>query len=247
MAEHIFKKASEIFNGSMYIVFEGGDGAGKDTQIELLENFINEHLKSNKIAKKVIKTSEPGASERGIIIRNLLLSNKYGSLSPSAELDLFMADRREHFDKTIIPSLRSGEIIISSRGPFSSWVYQGYARGMNNDYKEYVPEGFSDYVTFRNFLATEYKKTAILPDLCFFLNIDPELGNSRIGNKDRLESETINFRNMVRKGYHILANNYPDTIKIIDAEKNIDEINNQILSEIMPYLKKLNPKSSGSD
>lgn len=239
MADFIFKKASDIFEGSMYIVFEGGDGAGKDTQIELLENFINEHLKRNKIAKTLIRTSEPGASERGAVIRNLLLSNEYGSLNPIAELDLFMADRREHFDKIIIPALKSGEIIISSRGPFSSWVYQGYARGMNNDYKEYVPDGFPDYVTFRNYLATRYNSTAIFPDLCFFLDLDPKIGNSRIGNKDRLETEALDFRNMVRQGYHILAEKYPNTIKIIDAGKSIGEVNSQIKSEIRPYLKKL--------
>ncbi len=220
--ENYEKKAHELFNG-YYIVFEGIEGCGKDTQINLLERDF-----------QFVRTFEPGNTERGEIIRDLLLNKKYGNLNPIAELSLFLADRREHFDKLVIPALKKGKIVVSARNGFSSWAYQGYARGLNKKFENEFPKRFRDFITYQNHLATEYNGYSIIPDLCIFLDVDPKLGLSRKKEKDRIEDESIAFMEKAREGYLKLTKLYD--IKIVDGNRSIEEIYNDILKLVKETL-----------
>ena len=260
-----FLKARDIFDGGLYVVFEGADNSGKDTQINLfvkeLERYFNfssdsertEGFSSQFLSQlksylgkdndlKIIKTMEPGSTERGKVIRELLLSKDYGPLNPLAELDLFMADRRIHFDEVVLPNLQKGNVIVSSRSEFSSWVYQGYVRGLNDVFEFLTPDNFEDYVSYRNYIATfvdneTYGKIGVLPDICFYLDINASKAMKRAKSLDRIENEGLEFEDKVREGYHKLAERYSGIFEFIDAGKSVNEVHENIMNHFRSHIK----------
>lgn len=187
----------------LFITFEGVDGSGKTTQLKKsAEVLINDGY-------EVMTTLEPGGAQLGKMLREILLHYE-GDVSSRAEMFLYLADRAQHIDKIVKPALENGKIVLCDRHTDSTLAYQGYARGLD-----------IERIRLLNYIATDGLK----PDLTLVYDIDIEDAQKRVGKeKDRLESEGRNFHNKVRQGYLKIANEEPGRVKIINAQRNIDEV-----------------------
>jgi len=198
----------------LFITFEGVDGCGKSTQLELLKDYF---IKSG---RKVVVTREPGAKGLGETIRTILLDYD-GDVSDRCESFLFLADRAQNIDIIVKPALKEGKIVLCDRHTDSSAAYQGYGRGLD-----------IEQINYLNDLATNSLK----PDLTFVFDIDTETSMARVGkNQDRMEKEGIEFQNRVRKGYLEIARKEPNRVKVINASKSIEEIHNEVLKIIKKH------------
>lgn len=186
-----------------FIVFEGGEGAGKSTQEALLADALTFEGRS------VVRTREPGGTPAGEAIRNVLLSNEYAGLSDRAEALLFAAARGEHVKQVIRPALDDGAIVICDRYLDSSVAYQGYGRELG-----------ADRVRDLSVWATE----GLLPDLTILLDVDPTVGLSRVESPDRLESEPIDYHERVRAAFLDIATREPGRFLVVDASGSAEEI-----------------------
>lgn len=187
----------------IFITFEGIDGCGKTTQI----NLLNDYLKTKNY--ETFLTLEPGGSDIGKNLRQILLHHQ-GYVDDTCELLLYLADRSQHVETVIKKNIEQGKIVLCDRYTDSTVAYQGYARGQN-----------IENIKFLNKIATKNLK----PDITFLFDIDVELAQQRVGkNKDRLESESLNFHKKVRKGYLELAQENKDRIKVINSNQTIEEI-----------------------
>ena len=186
-----------------FIVFEGGEGAGKSTQEALLAEALTSEGRS------VVRTREPGGTPAGEAIRNVLLGNEYAGLSDRAEALLFAAARGEHVKQVIRPALEDGAIVICDRYLDSSVAYQGYGRELG-----------ADRVRDLSVWATE----GLLPDLTILLDVDPTVGLSRVESPDRLESEPIDYHQQVRAAFLDIATQEPGRFLVVDASGSVEEI-----------------------
>lgn len=186
-----------------FITFEGADGCGKTTQIELLDNW----LKS--LGKKTLLTLEPGGSDLGKNLRQILLHYDK-PVAKNAEMFLYLADRAQHVNNVISPALNQGEIVLCDRYTDSTLAYQGYAR-----------EGDVNELNMLNEIATNNLKS----DLTIVFDIDVQTAQMRLGKtKDRLEKEGVDFHTKVKNGYLELEKLYPERIKTVNANRSIEEI-----------------------
>ncbi|MBN2362870.1 dTMP kinase [candidate division WOR-3 bacterium] len=202
----------------LFISFEGVEGSGKTTQIEMLGSFLS------KKDRAFIVTREPGGTEVGNKIRELLLQNKF-DISAYTELFLYLASRVENTEEVIIPSLEANIIVITDRYADSTVAYQVFGRGL--------PETL---VNELNMIATR----GINPNITFLLDFEPECGLERKGlKKDRIEKENIDFHVRVRGGYRTLARKHPDRIVVIDAKLPADEIHLMITGKIQQHLQSI--------
>ena len=200
-----------------FITFEGADGCGKTTQLELLANYLREK------DKEVIITREPGAKGLGEKIREILL-NYAGEVSDRCESFLFLADRAQHIDMIVNPAVEAGKIVLCDRHIDSSVAYQGYGRGLD-----------IEQIDRLNMLATNGRR----PDLTLVFDIDVETSMKRVGKeKDRMESAGVEFFNRVREGYLELAKQEPERICVLDATKSIEEIHSEVVKIIEEYCNK---------
>ena len=193
-----------------FITFEGIDGCGKTTQMELLKKYL-------KVEKKltVLQTREPGGKGLGQEIRKLLL-NYDGEVSPKCESFLFLADRAQNIDIIVTPAIERGEIVLCDRHTDSTTAYQGYGRGVD-----------IENLTKLNDLATGGRK----PDLTIVFDIDVETSMKRVGKtRDRMEESGEKFFESVRNGYLQIAKSEPKRVKVIDATQTIDEIHKQVVA-----------------
>ena len=187
----------------LFITFEGADGCGKTTQLNLLAEYLK------KQGYDVVVTREPGAKGLGEKIREILL-NYDGVVSDRCEAFLFLADRAQNIDVIVNPAVSEGKIVLCDRHIDSTVAYQGYGRGQD-----------IERINNLNNIATNGRK----PDLTFVFDIDVETSQKRVGsNKDRMERAGIDFHNRVRNGYLELAKNEPERIRVIDATKSIEDI-----------------------
>lgn len=188
----------------LFITFEGIDGCGKTTQLNLLRDYL--------ISKghDVLITREPGGNHQlGKDIRNILLHTQC-EVDSKAEMFLFLADRAQHINKFILPNLKAGKIVLCDRHTDSTLAYQGYGRGQN-----------IEEIIFLNDIATNNIK----PDLTFIYDIDIDTSNLRVGKeKDRMESSGSMFLEKVRLGYLTIAKNNPERIKVINAVNSIETV-----------------------
>lgn len=195
----------------LFITFEGADGCGKTTQIELLNKYLTEK------GEKTILTREPGAKGLGTKLREILL-NYEGDVSPNCESFLFLADRAQHVDCIIKPAMEEGKIILCDRHTDSTVAYQGYGRGLD-----------LDKINFLNNIATGGLK----PDLTIIFDIDSETSMQRVGKeKDRMESAGIEFFNKVRNGYLQIAKQEPERVKVINSSDTIENIHKKVVELI---------------
>ncbi len=207
----------------MFITFEGGEGAGKST---LSKKVAAELEKTH----KVLLTREPGGTQLGEEIRNVLLHHRHGMLvGARAELLLFLAARSQHIEEVIIPALKNNTIVLCDRFSASTIAYQGGGRELG---VEYVKE--CDACS-----TVELAKRDLLPDLTFFVDIDPEVGLSRVASrsdkKDRIEEEQLAFHNRVRETFLLLASKNPKMV-ILDGNLSEDALFSEAMNHIRPKL-----------
>lgn len=200
----------------LFISFEGPDGSGKSTQIEYLKEYFN----TNGI--DAVFTREPGGTAIGEKLRQIILDKDNSEICDMTEALLYAASRAQHVDELIRPSLDRGKIVVCDRFIDSSIAYQGYGRNLG------------DGVRIMNELAIK----GCMPDLTFFLNLDPAVGKSRISTdvQDRLESETLAFHQRVYRGYKDMAEYYSERFVTIDASKTKEEMKKMIIFKIKEAL-----------
>ncbi|MGD0166734.1 MAG: dTMP kinase [Gaiellaceae bacterium] len=190
----------------MFISFEGLDGCGKTTQVELLEAY----LETKEI--EFVATREPGGTSLGERLRQIVLHG--GKISPWAEASLFAAARAELVEEVIEPALARGAIVICDRFVDSSLVYQGVARGLG-----------IENVLQLNLHATK----GLLPDRTFLLLVGEALSEARVGeNRDRMERESARFRRLVEDGYRRLAEMFPERVVALDGTQPRELIARQV-------------------
>lgn len=196
-----------------FITVEGSDGVGKSTQIHNIENYFL------KLGYEVQLTREPGGTSIGDKLRDILLDVSNDEMNEMTEMLIYAASRAQHIKELIEPSLKKGKIVISDRYIDSSIAYQGYGRRLGEDAVKIV---------------NEYASFGIIPDLTFWLDLEPELGRKRILSRsiiqdkdvtfDRIELEKKDFHNRVREGYKEIARKNPERVHRIDASLKADEV-----------------------
>jgi len=197
----------------IFITFEGIEGSGKTTQIKLL----GERLKKQGL--KVLTTYEPGDTDVGQKIRNILLEPEI-NINPLCELILYFADRVQHVNEKIKPYLETGFIVICDRFTDSTVAYQGYARGVSIDIIKEL----------NRILLNEFK-----PDLTILLDLPVIIGlkrNQQVNKTDRFELEDLAFHDRVREGYLKLAEIEPERFFVLDATKSQIELAEEIYKTI---------------
>jgi dTMP kinase len=207
------------------ISFEGLDGAGKTTQMELLERWLQTQ------SIPYIRTREPGGTALGIELRRLLLDRPDLAITPLAEAFLFQADRAQHFAALVIPALDEGRLVVTDRCLDASIAYQGYARGVGPELVERL-----------SLLATQ----GIVPDLTILLDLDPAQVHRRTDSaadasgqraeRTRFDAEAEAFHARVREGFRALARQHPGRIKVVDASRSVEEIHREIVELVQTLL-----------
>ncbi|NJO39816.1 MAG: dTMP kinase [Cyanobacteria bacterium CRU_2_1] len=200
------------------IVFEGVEGCGKTTQIArshlwLQDSGILESLQTRGNVSQLMITREPGGTEVGRAIRQLLLYPASQELVQNrTELLLYAADRAQHVEEILKPHLAEGGLILCDRYTDSTIAYQGYGRGLDRALIDQL-----------NQIAT----SGLQSDLTLWLDVDVEIGLARAkqrGVRDRIEQATIDFHRRVQQGFNELARTYPDRMVRVDASLNETEV-----------------------
>lgn len=199
---------------AVFITFEGGEGSGKSTQIELLKKYCQDN------ALSVIDFREPGSTSISEQIREILLHHD-GEIAAETELMLYCSARAQLVSEKLRPALDSYDVVICDRYIDSTIVYQGHALGLGIEKVKPI---------------VEYACFGIVPDITFFLDIEAEVGLARIpGQKDRIEQRSIEFHNNLRTGYKVLAETTPRITSIYND--SIEKTHLAVLSTINPLLK----------
>ncbi|MEW6570562.1 MAG: dTMP kinase [Nitrospirota bacterium] len=202
----------------LFISFEGIEGSGKSTQAKLLYKYLRRG------GFEAILTEEPGGTEIGRKIREILLCPENKGMVSKTELLLYYASRAQHLEEIILPSVERSAVVITDRFTDSTIVYQGYGRGVNLN----VILSIDRLIT-----------SALRPDLTLLLDLDVETGlkrNRRLRKSDRLELEDIEFHKKVKEGYLELARQEPQRIKLIDASRDIKKIHKEIIDIISNFI-----------
>lgn len=183
----------------LFLVFEGGEGSGKSTQAELLRQFLDSR------GYRVVVTCEPGGTEIGKKLRELLLDPDTRAISDKAEALLYAADRAQHVEETIRPALDQGAVVICDRYIDSSVAYQGLVRGLGADQIRAI---------------NRWGTGNLIPDMVFLLDYEAALGLERSGEVDRIEQEGVQFHRRVREAYRLLAERHANRFTILDGGKD---------------------------
>mgnify|MGYP005630416529 FL=1 len=205
----------------LFISFEGGEGVGKSTQIELLKTSLT---KKN---INVLSTREPGGTKEGELIRKFLVSGEINSWDSYSESLLFNALRREHINKIINPSLFKGDIVLCDRFIDSTIVYQGVGGGINQTLLLSL---------HKNFCYDLY------PDITFFLSLDPKVGIDRTlsrNNKteNRFENMGLSYHQKIQDGFKALSDKNNKRFFEINAELSVEKNSNQIYDHVISIIK----------
>lgn len=203
----------------LFITFEGGEACGKSTQVKRLVRRLEEQ------GRAVLAVHEPGFTEIGLAIRQLLLqTSAVNTMRNETELLLFAASRAQLVGEAIRPAIEKGSVVISDRFYDSTTVYQGIGRGLDLSFIEALNE----------FVAGGCK-----PDRTFVLDLDVAVSRVRqlrrvrpVGHQDRLERLSDDFFQRVRRGYLEIAQAEPERVKVIDASRPEDEVEQAIWNEI---------------
>ena len=197
-----------------FITFEGPDGCGKTTIVEMI------YKKLEDLGYKVIKTREPGGTDISEKIRDVILDVNNNEMSPRCEALLYAASRAQHTEEKIIPYLNKGYIVLCERYILSSYAYQGYGRGL-----------LEGVVAINDFATS-----GLRPDLTILLMGDYRVGLERKNEMgaDRLELESTDFHKKVYKGYEEIAK-YED-VTVIDANSELETVFNNTLEKILEMI-----------
>jgi dTMP kinase len=203
---------------ALFITFEGIDGVGKSTQANLLEEYLRS------LGHDIVRTLEPGGTELGVEIRQMLLHRK-GEVSPRAEALLYAADRAHHVETKVKPALAAGKIVMSDRYLDSSVAYQGAGRELSME----EIRGISIWAT-----------GGLLPNLTILLDLDAASARARRNTTgqepDRLEREKVEFFEATRQAFLQLASNEPDRFLVVDASQTIEQMQAQIRARVNTVL-----------
>jgi len=202
----------------VFITLEGGDGSGKTTQAELLRDWLSGE------GRTVLRTREPGGTEVGVEIREIVLHHR-GDISPRAEALLYAADRAHHVATVVRPALERGEVVIQDRYIDSSVAYQGVGRVLD-------PEAVRS--------LSEWATEGLAPDLTILLDLDADAARGRLDEArtryDRLEAEASEFHDRVRAAYLALAEAEPGRFLVVDAARPVDQIAGDIRDRVADLL-----------
>tara|TARA_Y100000996_G_C22474761_1_gene623623 strand:- start:52 stop:669 length:618 start_codon:yes stop_codon:yes gene_type:complete len=196
----------------MFITFEGIEGSGKSTQIELLRSSLKEEGNTVEILR------EPGTTQLGEKIRDIFLEKTNEKVDPITEAFLLYASRK-HLDQNFLQKhLKNRSIVIADRYSDATIAYQCFGKGLSEDFVQYIHE----------------KSDLLSPDLTFYLDITAEASKARINDRelDRMESESLDFFNKVRAGYLEIAKLNADRVIVLDAELSVKDLQDQIFKEV---------------
>ncbi|MCV9884612.1 dTMP kinase [Metabacillus halosaccharovorans] len=202
-----------------FITFEGPEGAGKTSVLELLMTELSG------TEMEMIFTREPGGIHISEKIREVILNKEHTEMDSRTEALLYAAARRQHLVERVVPAIESGKIVLCDRFIDSSLAYQGYARGL----------GIKEVLSINEFAIN-----GLMPDLTFYFKIDPKVGLQRISKssereKNRLDLEELSFHQKVQEGYEKVIDMFPERIVVIDAEKSLEKV----VAEVKNKLKKV--------
>lgn len=202
----------------LFVTFEGGDASGKTTQIGLLADWLKEK------GKTVVVTREPGGSDLGNELRDIVLHRR-GFIAPRAEALIYAADRAHHIHEVVRPALERGEVVLQDRYLDSSVAYQGAGRVLDPSEVREV-----------SLWATE----GLMPDVTVLLDVPADIGLARQASEerayDRLEAEALEFHERVRDSYLAIAQENPDRVVVIDGTAAIDEVHRAVLERVSQAL-----------
>lgn len=202
----------------LFITFEGGDGAGKTTQSDLLVAWLEQQ------GRTVVTSREPGGTDLGLELREIVLHRR-GEIAPRAEALIYAADRAHNIATKVRPALERGDIVVQDRYLDSSVAYQGAGRVLGGDEVRDV-----------SLWATE----SLLPDLTILLDLPESLGADRLADSrtqyDRLEAEKADFHGRVRAAYLDLAAAEPERFLVIDARQSVETIATAVRERVEPLL-----------
>ena len=204
--------APSVKNPGRFITLEGGEGAGKSTQIQVIKDYLLSR------GNDVVVTREPGGTPEGQEIRNLLVSGDKDKWSPLSETLLILAGRAAHLERVIRPALAEGKYVVCDRFFDSTRAYQGVAGGLGLD-------------VIHNLQQPVLGTT--LPDVTLLLDIDPEKGLRRAqerGGELRFESKTLAYHRTLRNAFLDFAAQEPDRIFVIDADRDVEAVSADILA-----------------
>jgi dTMP kinase len=199
----------------VFVCFEGGDGSGKSTQSRALAAW----LEAESYAVRL--TFEPGDTEVGVRVREIVLDPATGELSDRTESLLYAADKAEHVHQVVQPALDRGEVVITDRYVDSMLAYQGAGRPLHLAEVEHVARW-----------ATHHLR----PHLTVVLDLEPDHGLGRFAGRDRIEGESVEFHERVRAAYLLMAEADPDHYLVVDARLPVDMIAAAVAERVRPLL-----------
>jgi dTMP kinase len=203
----------------LFVTLEGGEGAGKTTCIPYVQALLE------KSGREVLLTREPGGTELGERIRELLLTPGQGEIHENTELLLMFAARAQHLQTVILPAIEQGKIVLCDRFTDATYAYQGGGRQISNE---------------RIAVLEQWVQQGRQPDMTILFDIPVDQGLARANQRsdpDRFEQEDIDFFERVRQAYLAAAKAQPQRIKVIDASRSLDEVKQQLDDVIAAFLK----------
>ena len=203
----------------IFITFEGIDGCGKTTQLGLLADGLRQ------AGYPVVQTVEPGGTSVGLQIRQILLNPQNSLLQPRAELLLYFVSRAQNVEQIIRPALAENQIVLCDRFTDSTVAYQGSGRGL--DYQAILE-------------LDRYACQGLAPDFTFLIDIDLDTSRQRCharnrangSGETRIDDESAAFHSRVREGYHALAHQYPERIRVIDGSQPVGVVAHSVWAQI---------------
>jgi dTMP kinase len=213
-----------------FIALEGGEGAGKSTQARRLSEWLTAE------GYDVLLTREPGDTEVGRKLREIVLDPATGDISSRTEALLYAADKAEHVDSVVAPALARGAVVITDRYVDSTLAYQGAGRSLVDREVERI---------------ARWATADLRPNLTVVLDLPPQQGLTRFEERDRIEAESVEFHERVRDMFLQLATGQPEHYLVVDARKPVEEIAEEIRGRVVPLLeaaarKGRQPEGSGA-
>ncbi len=202
----------------LFITLEGGEGAGKSTNLAFIRQWLQ------RAGHEVVVTREPGGTELGERVRDILLHSRELHITPETEMLLMFAARAEHLAKVILPALTAGKTVLCDRFTDATYAYQGGGRGL----------------AMERIAATENQVQGDLrPDLTLLLDVPVEAGRERAGSRsdpDRFERENNEFFTRVRETYLARARAEPKRMRLVNASLPLEQVEQQIATVLGEFI-----------